>query len=354
MKKKLLSGALAVSLACSTWITDHVFAAGTNNPESQLKEIQNDKSKVQADLKKVKADYDEKKKKLEELEKQVSAFDQQIAQHMKDLEENQVHLDQQQEKFNKMVVRMYENGETHYLSQLVGARTFSEFLHRFESVRLFAQQEQSVLNEYVSYKEKVEASKKKIEDEKEKQAPILAEAQEEYKEVEAIVNKHNSQLDQLEKKEEVAEAAIAEKNRLAREAAMKKVANYGTGVFAWPAPGTRLTSPFGWRNGRSHDGVDLANGSTGSPIIAADSGTVTLMKDNPGGYGYYIVINHGNGLSTLYAHMYRSTVTVSLGQKVQKGQKIAAIGNNGRSTGPHLHFEVHRNGRPEDPMKFIK
>lgn len=354
MKKKLLVGALAVSLACSTWITDDAFATATKNPESQLKEIQSDKSKVKADLQKVKADLDEKKKRLRELEKQVDDYDQQIAQHLTDLEENEVLLKQQQEKFNNMVVLMYENGETHYLSQLIGAKTFGEFLHRFESVRLFAEQEKSVLNKYVSYKEKVEASKKKLEEEKEKQAPILEEAKKEYEEVEAILKKHNDQLDQLEKKEEVTQAAIDEKNRLAREASLKNVGNYGSGVFTWPAPGLSLTSPFGWRNGRMHEGVDMSNRSSGSPIVAADSGTVALMKDNPDGYGYYIVINHGNGLSTLYAHMYRSTVRVSLGQRVSKGQTIALVGNNGRSTGPHLHFEVHKNGTPVDPMPYLR
>jgi murein DD-endopeptidase MepM/ murein hydrolase activator NlpD len=117
-------------------------------------------------------------------------------------------------------------------------------------------------------------------------------------------------------------------------------------------PGGIFTSGYGMRNGRMHQGIDIAK-YLGAPILAADSGVVVLMKSNPGGFGYYIVIDHGNGYKTLYGHMYRSTVTVNVGDHVKKGDKIAEIGNNGRSTGPHLHFEVHVNGKPVNPCRYF-
>jgi murein DD-endopeptidase MepM/ murein hydrolase activator NlpD len=123
------------------------------------------------------------------------------------------------------------------------------------------------------------------------------------------------------------------------------------GLFPWPCEGT-ITSGFGMRWGKMHKGVDIAN-SLGTPIYAVADGVVTVAKADPGGFGFYIVIDHGNGISTLYGHIYPETVKVKVGQHVKKGQLIAAIGSNGHSTGPHLHFEVHINDSPVDPMQYL-
>ena len=122
----------------------------------------------------------------------------------------------------------------------------------------------------------------------------------------------------------------------------------GTGM-AVPAKGT-LTSRFGSRWGRNHNGIDMS-ASIGTKIYAADSGTVTYSQFNDGGYGYLIKIDHSNGLETLYAHC--SELLVPAGTVVAKGDVIAKVGNSGRSTGPHLHFEVRLNGKPIDPMTYL-
>ncbi|PRX40920.1 transglycosylase-like protein with SLT domain [Planifilum fimeticola] len=122
-------------------------------------------------------------------------------------------------------------------------------------------------------------------------------------------------------------------------------------TLMFPANG-EITSPFGWRWGRMHEGVDIG-APEGTPIVAAADGVV--IKSGPAsGYGWVIVIDHGGGLTTVYGHMYHSTVVVSQGEAVSKGQKIASIGNNGRSTGPHLHFEVRMNGNSLDPLKYLR
>ncbi len=127
--------------------------------------------------------------------------------------------------------------------------------------------------------------------------------------------------------------------------------NRGTGRLAWPVVG-RITSPFGRRGSTMHSGVDIA-APLGTPIIAADSGTVTVSQSSLGGYGQTIMIDHGGGsLVTLYAHM--SKRLVSVGEVVEKGQVIGHVGSTGRSTGPHLHFEVHLNGTPVNPMQFYQ
>jgi murein DD-endopeptidase MepM/ murein hydrolase activator NlpD len=122
-----------------------------------------------------------------------------------------------------------------------------------------------------------------------------------------------------------------------------------TGSFLKPARG-RLSSPFGRRWGKMHEGIDLA-GPTGTPIEAADSGKISFVGRRSG-YGLCVMINHGNGLQTLYGHT--SKVFVKAGQSVAKGQRIASIGSTGRSTGPHLHFEVRKNGIPVNPLAYIK
>jgi murein DD-endopeptidase MepM/ murein hydrolase activator NlpD len=122
----------------------------------------------------------------------------------------------------------------------------------------------------------------------------------------------------------------------------------GSGRFIWPVNGT-FTSPFGYRWGRLHAGIDIAV-PEGTPIRAADGGTVAIAGWT-GGYGNYTCINHGGGVSTCYGH--QSRIGVSVGQSVSQGQVIGYSGNTGNSTGPHLHFEVRIGGNPVDPMGYL-
>ncbi len=122
----------------------------------------------------------------------------------------------------------------------------------------------------------------------------------------------------------------------------------GSGNLVWPA-NAPLTSPFGYRWGRLHGGIDLGV-PTGTPVHAADDGTVAIAGW-VGGYGNYICINHGGGFSTCYGH--NSRLGVKVGQRVSKGQVIAASGNTGNSTGPHIHFETRVNGIQKNPMLYL-
>jgi len=120
--------------------------------------------------------------------------------------------------------------------------------------------------------------------------------------------------------------------------------------LAWPAPGP-ITSPFG--GARHHPGIDI-DGVTGDPVVAAGNGTVVQAGAAPAGfsgYGNLVMIDHGNGIATLYAHL--SRVDVAVGQNVQQGQQIGAIGATGEATGDHLHFEVRTNNKAEDPMPWL-
>jgi murein DD-endopeptidase MepM/ murein hydrolase activator NlpD len=121
----------------------------------------------------------------------------------------------------------------------------------------------------------------------------------------------------------------------------------GTGRFVWPIGGT-ITQRFAWY----HQGLDIAT-AIGTPVLAADSGTVTIAgwPDNSG-YGNRVMIDHGNGFTTLYAHL--SKISVVAGQTVNRGDRIGAEGSTGRSTGPHLHFEIRKGGKLFNPLNYLK
>lgn len=119
-----------------------------------------------------------------------------------------------------------------------------------------------------------------------------------------------------------------------------------SGKMVWPTVGHTVTQYYSWR----HTALDIAN-KTGTPIYAAAEGTVEIAGWNSGGYGYHIVINHGGGKKTLYAHL--SSFAVKVGDQVSKGQNIGAMGSTGRSTGPHVHFEVIVNGKRSNPLSYV-
>ena len=129
--------------------------------------------------------------------------------------------------------------------------------------------------------------------------------------------------------------------------------SYSAGSFMWPVPYTsNITSYYGWRWGRLHAGIDIADsGVYGQAVVASDGGRVTFAGDTGDGYGYYAIIDHGNGYQTVYAHC--SSLAVSAGQYVSQGDIVGYVGSTGNSTGPHLHFEIRENGVKLNPMNFF-
>lgn len=127
-----------------------------------------------------------------------------------------------------------------------------------------------------------------------------------------------------------------------------EVAFRGSGRFLWPAVG-QITSPFGYRGRELHTGIDIAQ-SKGAPVRASNSGTVTFAGWR-GGYGNLVILNHGGGIETYYAH--NSSITVSVGQQVEKGQQVAKAGSTGRSSGCHVHFEIRVNGSAVNPLNYL-
>lgn len=152
-------------------------------------------------------------------------------------------------------------------------------------------------------------------------------------------------------KETVSENIVKEPVKEIIHHGTKVIPSRGTGKLIWPADGGYVSSKMGYRWGKQHKGIDIARPSNRT-IKAADNGKVVSAGWNSGGYGNLVIIDHNNGIRTLYAHL--DSVDVRAGQTVAQGEKIGVMGNTGNSTGVHLHFEVRKNGSMQNPLNYIQ
>lgn len=255
---------------------------------------------------------------------------------------------------------------SHGWAVLLQSHDLNEFLDRRHQLKLVYQADREILMSLKTQSDQLERQRRQIEQQKNQVALITQQLLVQKAEYEDQAAAQLSLIDRLKSDRralEVAEAQLAEdsksigvliQRRLAQQRLRGNVAYRGTGQMVFPANG-ELTSGFGWRMHpilgyeRFHSGVDFG-ADYGSNIFAADSGTV-IFAGWYGGYGNAVIIDHGGGLTTMYAHA--SELLVQEGQQVRQGDTIATIGSTGLSTGPHLHFEVRQNGEPVDPMNYL-
>lgn len=284
-------------------------------------------------------------------EEEIAAYEEQITAH--------------DNAFRQVLRSMDETSASSYLELLLSSKSFSEFMVHIETINEITRHDTAIIDEMVALKNSVEAAKAAIEAKKAEQEAVRAIASDKEAELSAKLAEKAKLTKQLEKDIEnykkVYEQARREeeslKASLSSSLSNSSSSKYTGGQFCWPAPSyTRISSPYGYRihpiynTKKFHSGVDLA-APGGSNILAATDGKVIMAGWN-GGYGNCVVVDHGGGLSTLYAHA--SKLLVSKGQTVSKGQVIAKVGTTGNSTGNHLHFEVLINGKTTDPMAYIK
>jgi murein DD-endopeptidase MepM/ murein hydrolase activator NlpD len=264
----------------------------------------------------------------------------------------------------------YEDGLPGYLEVILGANGLYDMLTRVDMVSEIFNYDQQIYNKLMSIKNDIAQKKLDLETTKTKQEGTAKELAARKSDREAKYNQSIKLLKDLEKNESDYKKYY---NQLEREEAqerdglnklieeLSKNSQYIGGKLTWPAPGyTRITSPYGMRMHpilhvkKMHYGVDIGAPLNAS-IVAANTGTVIVAKYHYS-YGNYIVIDHGGGTATLYAHL--NKILVKVGQKVSKGQTIGKAGSTGDSTGPHLHFEVKEkvNGKSQnvDPMKYFR
>ena len=274
----------------------------------------------------------------------------------------------------RRLVDVYEYGDLTYVNTLISARSFSEFVERWEDLRLLIAANERTVRARKAAEAHVAAIEADLErtrlqlqqeeiaqEEARSQLNSLAGERQNLVQLAAVrrhfVANEVAEMESLTAAEESElEGLILEREReLEAQQRAAGIAGGGTsggasGSFSWPVTGT-ITSPFGWRSNpfggapEFHQGLDIA-APTGTTVTAAAAGTV-IMAQWYGGYGNYILIDHGGGYSTGYGHL--SAIYVSNGQTVQRGQAIGAVGSTGQSTGPHLHFEIRIAGKPVDP-----
>lgn len=274
------------------------------------------------------------------------------------------------EEFKTRARIMYENGTTSYLEVLLGASSFGDFLSRVEMIREIVEYDKKMLAEMIASRDAIRQAKEAIAIEKATLESKQSELEELKVELQYRLEAKQLLLAQLQADEEeykkAYEKAEADEKKIQKQlqALAEKERKNGTatkytgsGKFVWPCPASsRITSYYGYRihpvykTKKFHSGIDVGAGY-GSAIVAAESGKV-ITATYGSGYGKYVVVSHGSGITTLYAHC--SSLLVNVGDTVTRGQTIAKVGSTGVSTGNHLHFEVRINGSSTDPLLYVK
>ena len=334
---------------------------------------------VSEQLRQIEEQLRQAQQQLESIQQQRIAVENDITINEKLLAEAQKRLEGREAVFYKRVRDIYINGRLSYLDVVIGSKDFRDFANRLEILKRIIDSDIKLIDEIKKERAEIAARKQALEQSRAKLVELekaaaakQAEIEEKKKEREVVLQKaqndraiamqaieelnaSSAQITSLLKARQAERAAA----RAAAEAASQQSSSgyswvQGTGQLGWPVSG-EITSPYGYRThpiwGTTiyHSGIDIGV-DEGTPVHAADGGTVA-WSGWMGGYGYAVVIDHGNGMSTLYAH--NSDLAVSEGQDVGKGQVVAYAGSTGNSTGPHVHFEVRISGDPVDPMGYL-
>ena len=364
--------------------------------------LKGSKEDIQSEVEKLDKQLNEISGKVKELESRLSKKRQEIADTESALNKAKEQEKKQYRNMKKRIQFMYENGQTSYVEMLLSADSFTDFLNAVEYITQISQYDRKMLKEYQNMQVTIADTQKtlktdyaslqslqaKVQEEKQAVAALesakkgelndvaddLTDAQTVAKAYEAEIQAQNEVIAQIQAAQKRAaeqqaaqqQAQAAEENQGATDAAGENQNTaqnttpsgngQSTGSMMWPCPSSkRVTSDYGPRtsptNGASsnHKGIDI--GATyGADIVAADGGTVLVATYSSSG-GNYVIIDHGGGLCTVYMHA--SSLTVSAGQTVSKGQVIAKVGSTGISTGNHLHFGVTLNGVYVSPWGYV-
>lgn len=394
MKKKTVT--LVASLLCGSIMmaTPYWYQAQDEDLTNQLSNIQqqmtneaNKKSEaektigtVYEQLHAIQIELDTATAELKQVQADRIQLDKDITKTEAELKAAQARLQSREKVFYKRVRDIYINGRLSYLDVVVGSKDFSDFANRMEMLKRILQSDMDLINTIKTEREEIASKKAKLEEDRAKVLELEKVAQEKQNLINQKKAERQAVLERAMNDRDTAERAYNElmassasitamlQQRAAERAAAAAAAAsqggggggggatwvQGTGQLAAPVVAP-ITSDFGWRihpiygTRRLHAGTDFGV-DEGTPVHAADGGVV-VEAGWVSGYGYTVIIDHGNGMSTLYAH--NSDVAVSPGQTVSKGQVVSYSGNTGGSTGPHLHFEVRINGEPTDPMGYL-
>lgn len=321
-------------------------------------------------------DLDEIDQKIEVLTQCIADKEFEIQSTEQELNEAKIKSDNQYETMKLRIKFMYEKGDTSSMEMIMSSKSFTDFLNKAEFINRISAYDRMMLDDFIatqneiaekeatliSQQQELEDTKAALENEQSAVETLMASKEEEITKYESDISDKEAAIAEYEAmiaaQDQIIrdlEAAIAaEKKRIEEE--NRKAISYDGGKFKWPAPSyKRISDDYGNRihptlgTQQFHNGIDMAAPS-GSPILAAYDGEVIAASYSPT-MGNYAMIDHGDGLITIYMHA--SSLSVSDGQTVKKGQQIGGVGSTGRSTGPHLHFSVRSNGSYVSPWNYL-
>ncbi len=371
-----LAAFLAVSIL-SVLPQRPVYAVSVNEAQRQQQEATRKKEEAVTNQK-------EEIARREEIDAQISEVQSAINGYQSEIDRKNVAIEASEQKinrltadiqvqnahYNKRAKRLIKKGNVSYAEILLQSKSIDDMLTRISIVKRVAKYDSDKLDEIESSMTEVKQLKEELLVQKSEVLKLKAVQDEKKAELDGYRQESQAIIDDLQKdietfqkeydraKQLEAQArAEAERARQQSQTKYNLPSTYTGGAFHWPSATTHLvTSPYGYRihpvtgKSRFHAGIDIG-AAYGTAILAANAGVVIVSGYNAGGYGNYVVINHGGGYTTLYAHC--SSVNVSVGQQVSRGQVIASCGSTGMSTGPHIHFEVQYNGQTTNPMQYF-
>ena len=330
----------------------------------ELEEVQSQLSENLQQIEKLDERIRESEHEIEELNTQVKQLQEEIASIQSQLDVVEKNYEKQKGIMEKRLVAIYEAGDTKYLDVLLQSRNISEFLSNYYLITEIATVDKDLLDEVESEKKEIESAKQNLEKNQESLATALKKQTQTdtvLQNTKALRENYISKLSDEEKAkqaqiDEMTEQYEAVNNQILELAVQGLDSVYIGGELAWPVPGyNKITSNYGMRvhpitgQYKLHTGVDIG-APMGAEFVAANDGIVTKAEYNTA-YGNMVLIDHGGGISTLYAH--GSEILVTVGQTVKKNEPILKVGSTGYSTGPHAHFEVRINGVVTDPLPYI-
>lgn len=369
------TGALAVTQADINALQSDAdeLDAKRKELESQLDSLSDDKAQALKRKELLDQQISNTSAQIANVEAQISEYEELITQTEAELADAEEREEAQYELFCSRVRSMEEQGTVSYWSVLFKADSFTDLLSRLDFVNEIMDYDQRVIQDLQDLQQEITEKKESLEDSRSESEAAKAKLVSEKSTLDkqradavALVNEINaneaeyqSTLDAIDAEEEAIQARIVELSRqlAAQQAASgQTTSNAALGGYIWPVSSRRITSPFGNRNtgiagaSTNHKGVDIGGVYYSSEVHAAKSGTV-IVSQYSSSYGNYVVVSHGSGNTTLYAHM--SSRSVSVGQWVDQGDVLGITGSTGISSGPHLHFEITENGVRVDPLQYL-
>lgn len=344
--------------------------------KQSLEKSKEEKSNILKQVEALDTNLDKIETELANLQKKLEETKKSLEKSQQELEEAKIKKEKQYESLKQRIRVMYEYGDSGYIEILLDAKGFTDFFKRIEYVNYIMKYDNELFERYKETEEFIALKVEQIKVEKENLEVLTKQTADKKKQVEKNIKEKQQMVANLNKQQASLEQQIKDLQKedneitaLINKANQEKVKSTGQsnnkvyaasgGRLAYPVPayvGRPFNDVYGYRtnpiSGKKelHSGLDL-KATYGTDIVAAESGTV-IYAGNRGGYGKTVIIDHGGGLSTLYAH--NSKLVVSKGQQVKRGQVVAKAGSTGYSTGVHAHFEVRINGKHTDPTPYLK